>query len=165
MQRYAINCDTGGAGRWRGGCGVVREMKILCDEVTVAVRIEGDANPPWGVAGGRCAGSGRCVVNPGRPDERVLPPLSDGNVLRRGDVVRIETGGGGGWGHPFDREPERVLADVLGGFVSRASAERDYGVVLSTNGRAIDVEATRERRMSRPATKLFHRHDYRESLE
>ena len=48
------------------------------------------------------------------------PPLSDGNVLRRGDVVRIETGGGGGWGHPFDREPERVLADVLGGFVSRA---------------------------------------------
>jgi N-methylhydantoinase B len=95
----------------------------------------------------------------------VLPPLSDGNVLRRGDVVRIETGGGGGWGHPFDREPERVLADVLGGFVSRASAERDYGVVLSANGRAIDAEATRERRMSRPATKLFHRHDYRESLE
>ena len=165
VQRYAINCDTGGAGRWRGGCGVVREMKILCDEVTVAVRIEGDANPPWGVAGGRCAGSGRCVVNPGRPDERVLPPLSDGNVLRRGDVVRIETGGCGGWGHPFDREPERVLADVLGGFVSRASAERDYGIVLSANGRAIDAEATRERRMSRPATKLFHRHDYRESLE
>lgn len=165
VRSYALNRDTGGAGRWRGGCGVVREMEILCDEVTVAVRIEGDANPPWGVAGGRCAGSGRAIVNRGRPDERLLPPLSDGNVLKRGDVVRIETGGGGGWGHPYDREPERVLADVLGGFVSRESAERDYGVVLTANARAVDLEATQTRRAQRPATKLFHRHDYRESLE
>ncbi len=165
VRRYSINADTGGAGRWRGGCGVVREMEILCDEAMVSVRIEGDANPPWGVSGGRCAGSGRCVVNPGRPDERLLPPLSDGNILKRGDVVRIETGGGGGWGHPFDREPERVLADVLGGFVSRESAERDYGVVLSANGRAIDIEATAERRKDRPTTKLFHRHEYFETLE
>jgi len=165
VRKYSINADTGGAGRWRGGCGVVREMEILCDEVMVSVRIEGDANPPWGVSGGRCAGSGRCVVNPGRSDERLLPPLSDGNILKRGDVVRIETGGGGGWGHPFDREPERVLADVLGGFVSRQSAERDYGVVLSAHGRAIDIEATAERRRDRPNTKLFHRHEYFETLE
>lgn len=165
VRRYSINTDTGGAGRWRGGCGVVREMEILCDQVTVSVRIEGDANPPWGVSGGRCAGSGRCVVNPGRADERLLPPLSDGNVLKRGDVVRIETGGGGGWGHPFDREPERVLADVLGGFVSRESAERDYGVILGASGRSIDARATAERREHRPATKRFHRHDYYETLE
>ena len=71
------------------------------------------------MAGGHAAGTGRCIVNPGRPDERVLPPLSDGNIVKRGDIVRVETGGGGGWGHPFDREPERVLADVRGGFVSR----------------------------------------------
>ena len=58
--------------------------------------------------------------------------------MRRGDVVRIETGGGGGWGHPFDREPERVLADVRGGFVSRASAEEHYGVVLAGDGLAVD---------------------------
>jgi N-methylhydantoinase B len=163
--RYEINRDTGGAGRWRGGCGVVREMEILCDEATVALRIEGDANPPWGVAGGRCAGSGRAVVNPGTPRERVLPPLSDGHIVRRGDVVRIETGGGGGSGHPYDREPERVLADVLGGFVSRKSAERDYGVVLERDARAIDREATRERRRSRPVAKLFHRHEYCDSFE
>jgi N-methylhydantoinase B len=165
VRRYEINRDTGGAGRWRGGCGVVREMEILCDEATVGFRIEGDANPPWGVAGGHCAGSGRAVVNPGTDRERVLPPLSDGHVLKRGDVVRIETGGGGGSGHPFDREPERVLADVLGGFVSRESAVRDYGVVLTLDGRALDDGATRERRKSRPATKLFHRHAYCESFE
>jgi N-methylhydantoinase B len=140
-------------------------MEILCDQATIGLRIEGEDNPPWGVAGGRCAGSGRAVVNPGTPQERVLPPLSDGHVLERGDVIRIETGGGGGWGHPYDREPDLVLADVLGGFVSRESAERDYGVVLTANGRAIDEAATRERRASRPDTKLFHRHEYRDSLE
>jgi N-methylhydantoinase B len=140
-------------------------MEILCGEATIGLRIEGEDNPPWGVAGGRCAGSGRAVVNPGTPKERVLPPLSDGHVLKRGDVIRIETGGGGGWGHPYDREPERVLADVLGGVVSRESAHRDYGVVLTDDGRAIDDNATRERRKSRPAAKLFHRHEYRDSLE
>ena len=165
VRNYAIHCDSGGPGRWRGGCGVVREMEMLCDTPVVALRIEGDANPPWGVAGGRCAGPGRCVVNPGRADERLLPPLSDGNTLKRGDVVRIETGGGGGWGHPYDREPERVLADVIGGFVSRASAERDYGVILTANARAVDNAATQNRRRDRPPTKLFHRHHYVDTLE
>jgi len=160
-----LNRDTGGAGRWRGGCGVVREMEILCEEATVGFRIEGDANPPWGVGGGRCAGSGRAVVNPGTPHECVLPPLSDGHVVKRGDVVRVETGGGGGWGHPFDREPERVLADVLAGAVGRGSAERDYGVVLTPDGRAIDDASTMKRRRSRPAAKLFHRHEYCDSFE
>ena len=95
----------------------------------------------------------------------MLRPLSDGNMVKRGDVVRIETGGGGGWGHPFDREPERVLADVRGGFVSRASAERDYGVVLTADGRAVDEAATAQapRAIAR-AAKLFHRHGYRDAL-
>ena len=106
-------------------------------EATVAVRIEGDANPPWGVAGGHCAGSGRASSIRDVPTSACSRRLSDGNIVRRGDVVRIETGGGGGWGHPFDREPERVLADVRGGFVSRASAEAHYGVVL-TDGWARD---------------------------
>ena len=52
------------------------------------------------------------MVNPGTNHERVLAPLSDGNVLKRGDVLRIETGGGGGYGHPFDRPPEMVAEDV-----------------------------------------------------
>jgi N-methylhydantoinase B len=78
--------------------------------------------------------------------------------------VRIETGGGGGWGDPFEREPQRVLADVLGGFVSRGAAERDYGVVLSADGRAVDEAATQARRGRRPATRLFHRGTYADAL-
>jgi N-methylhydantoinase B len=77
----------------------------------------------------------------------------------------VETGGGGGWGHPFDREVERVLADVRGGFVSRASAERNYGVVFSGDGSAVDQTATAKLRKRRPATKLFHRGGYHAVLD
>ena len=165
VRRYAINPDTGGPGRWRGGCGLVREVEVLAPEAMISMRIDTVENPPWGVAGGLAAGTGRCVVNPGRLDERVLKPLSDGNIVKRGDIVRIETGGGGGFGHPFDREPERVLSDVRGGFVSRNSAEAHYGVVLTADGRAVDVERTAAARRRRPETKLFHRHGYRQALD
>ena len=164
MRTYGINPDTGGPGRWRGGCGVIREMEVLAREAVLSVRLDAIDHPPWGTAGGRAAGTGRCVVNPGRPDERVLKPLSDGNLLKQGDIIRLETGGGGGWGHPYDREAERVCADVRGGFVSRASAERDYGVILNADGRGVDLAATGKRRADRPAAGLFHRHEYRESL-
>ena len=164
VRSYAINPDTGGPGRWRGGCGLIREVEVLAPEAMVSMRIDTVENPPWGVAGGHAAGSGRCVVNPGRADERVLKPLSDGNIGVRGDVVRVETGGGGGWGHPGDREPERVLADVQTGFVSRAKAEEDYGVVL-TRDIEVDAAATRERRSARPVAKLFHRHGYQDVLD
>jgi N-methylhydantoinase B len=163
--RYAINPDTGGPGRWRGGCGLIREIEVLAPEATVSMRIDSVEHPPWGVAGGHAAGTGRCVVNPGWPDERTLRPLSDGNIVRRGDVLRIETGGGGGWGHPFDREPERVLADVRGGFVSRANAEEHYGVVLAGDGLSMDLVATAARRARRPEAELFHRHGYHAALD
>ncbi|GJD53030.1 Acetophenone carboxylase delta subunit [Methylobacterium crusticola] len=162
LRRYGIAADSGGAGRRRGGCGIVREYEILADEAVLAVRIDSVANPPWGLAGGRAGGSGRAVVNPGTPGERLLAPLSDGNRLARGDVLRIETGGGGGHGHPFDREPEAVLEDVLGGFVSREAAQRHYGVALA--GDALDAAATAALRADRPPTRAFHRHEYVDAL-
>ncbi len=165
VRAYAINPDTGGPGRWRGGCGLVREVEVLADEAMVSMRIDSVDNPPWGVGGGKAAGAGRCVVNPGRSGERVIKPLSDGNIVRRGDILRIETGGGGGFGHPFDREPERVLDDVLNGFVSRTSAELDYGVVLRPDGRAVDAGATAQQRAKRPLAALFHRGSYQEVLD
>ncbi|MDB5374713.1 MAG: methylhydantoinase [Belnapia sp.] len=151
---YGIHRDSGGAGRHRGGCGVVREYEVMCDTAQVAIRIDSVVNPPWGVAGGMAGGSGRALVNPGRADERVLPPLSDGTVLRRGDVLRLETGGGGGWGHPFDRPEALVRADVLGGFITAEAAARDYGVILD------DPAATARLRATRAPTKLFHRRGY-----
>ena len=166
LRAYGINRDSGGPGRWRGGCGVVREVELLAEEATFAIRIDGVAKPAWGVKGGKCGGAGRAVVNPGTPEERELDPFSDGNVLKRGDILRLETGGGGGWGHPFDREPERVLQDVLSQFVSPEAALAEYGVVLGTDGESVDLAATEARRKDRPTVDgLFHRGTYRDVLE
>jgi N-methylhydantoinase B len=158
MRAYGIVPDSGGAGRYRGGCGIIREFEVLAEAATMATRIDGVQNPPWGMAGGMAGGSGRCILNPGTPYERLLAPLSDGNILKRGDVVRMETGGGGGFGHPHDRPAETVLEDVLGGFVSVAAAERYYGVVVV--GDEIDRAATAARRADRTPVGAFHRHEY-----
>lgn len=157
LRAYGINRDSGGPGRWRGGCGVVREFEVLADTAMLAVRIDSVVNPPWGVAGGLNGGSGRATIN-GVP----IAPLSDGNMLKKGDVFRIETGGGGGWGHPFDRPAEDVLADVAGGFVSPDAAARDYGVVIRDG--AIDADATAAGRATRPDAGLFHRREYRDAV-
>ena len=76
LLRYGIVPDSGGPGRYRGGCGIIREYEILADEAVLAMRIDSVQNPPWGVAGGMGGGSGRAVVNPGAPNERILAPLS-----------------------------------------------------------------------------------------
>jgi N-methylhydantoinase B len=107
-------------------------------------------------------GTGRAVVNAGTPREQVLAPLSDGTVLRRGDILLLETGGGGGNGHPFDRPAERVLRDVLDGFVSTAAARRDYGVAISND--EVDTAATEALRAARPAAKAFHRRGYVDAI-
>ncbi len=148
---YAIHRDSGGAGRWRGGCGIVRDYRILAEEAVLAIRIDGVTNPPWGAAGAMAAGSGRAVVNPGQPGERVLRPLSDGNRLRHGDVLRIETGGGGGRGDPHERPAALVAQDVADGFVSQAAALRDYGVALLPDGRVDEAATAVQRGLQRAA--------------
>lgn len=162
LRAYAMNRDSGGAGRHRGGCGLVREYEVLADSAMLAVRIDGVKNPPWGVAGGMGGGPGRVLVNPGTNRMREIAPLSDGTMLEKGDILRIETGGGGGFGHPFDRAPEAVLADVLGGFVSEDAARRLYGVAVA--GGAIDAEATQALRALRPEAAMFHRTVYADVL-
>jgi N-methylhydantoinase B len=162
MRTYGMVCDSGGAGRYRGGCGIIREYEILAEEAVLAVRIDGVQNPPWGIAGGKQGGTGRAVLNPGTPGERVLAPLSDGNRVRRGDVLRIETGGGGGFGPPFDRPADDVLEDVLAGFVSVAAARTEYGVVVV--GDAVDAVTTAAMRDQRPPTGAFHRHAYLDAM-
>lgn len=162
LRAYGIVPDSGGPGRFRGGCGIVREYEILADEAVLAVRIDGVDNPPWGIAGGMSGGRGSVVLNPGTPGERPLAVLSDGNVLRRGDVLRIETGGGGGRGHPHDRPPEQVAEDVRGGFVTEAGARRHYGVAVVDG--ALDPGETARLRAERPKVRAFHRNEYVDAL-
>jgi len=161
LRRYGIHRDSGGPGRWRGGCGIVREIELLGDDATLMLRLTNCVHPPFGINGGMCGRAGRFVMNPGTPEERILPRLAEGVEMRRGEILRIETPGGGGYGHPFDRPAELVLRDVLGEFISVESALEDYGVAVDLEREAVDFEATEEiRRTRRWPTKLIHRNGY-----
>ncbi len=162
LTEYGVHRDSGGPGEFRGGCGIIREYEILFDEAVLATRIDSVVNPPWGTAGGMGGGRGRAVINPGRNSERVLAPLSDGNKLVKGDILRIETGGGGGRGHPYDRPAAMVLRDVLEGYVSVDAAARHYGVIIREG--ELDEAATQATRATRPAAGAFHRTEYLDEL-
>ena len=111
----------------------------------------------WGLFGGQ---PGRCAALLVRRagDDRfrdfceafgtVSPSKLSGVVLRAGDVVRIESAGGGGFGDPHERDPELVLRDVRAGLVSRDEAERAYGVALTPDGAAVDPTGTERLRLT-----------------
>lgn len=166
VERYGLHRDSGGPGTYRGGCGVVRDIRVTADEGILGSRLENVLYPAWGVNGGHSGRPGKLIVNPGTPDERELKPLSDNNRLVKGDLLRIMTPGGGGWGDPLEREMTRVRDDVLDGFISAASALEDYGVVLNPQTFELDEAETqqRRRRMQRQ-TAMFHRGTYFSSVE
>ena len=157
IEAFRIHADSGGPGRWRGGCGTIRDVRILAEEAEIALRMDNCKFPAFGVNGGLAGRGGRILLNPGTDRERDLKTMSDGNRLVAGDLVRITTPGGGGWGAPIERPAAQVRDDVLDGIVSRASARDDYGVVL--DGDDLDETATSVRRTELGAapTGMFHR--------
>ncbi len=166
IEAFRIHADSGGPGRWRGGCGIVRDVRVLADEATLGLRLDNCKYPAFGVNGGQSGRPGRVLVNPDTPRARELKTMGDGNPLRKGDLLRIVTPGGGGWGSPLLRPAETVLEDVLDGFVSAKSAFDDYGVVLDGDGLFLDLAATERRRAEIVApTKMFHRGSYFDAAE
>jgi N-methylhydantoinase B len=149
VERYAARPDSGGPGLHRGGCGVVRDVRVLAEKAELATRMENTVVAPYGVAGGRAGRTGRIILNPGTPEERELVALGDGIVLKRGDFLRFETCGGGGWGDPLERDPERVRTDVARGFITARGAFEDYGVALDPATLDLDKTATDEERRRR----------------
>jgi len=141
IEEYGLRRDSAGPGRWRGGTGLVMRFRILREGSSVLARgLERFVFRPWGAAGGGPGARCKVLLNMGRPDERDLGKI-DMMVMQPGDTITVMTAGGGGFGDPFERDAERVLADVRAGFVSAAAARRDYGVAIE-NGR-VDVMATR----------------------
>ncbi|MGH4006045.1 MAG: hydantoinase B/oxoprolinase family protein, partial [Pseudonocardiaceae bacterium] len=96
--RYELRSSSGGAGAHPGGDGLIREVEVLAD-CTLTVQSERREHPPWGLGGGGCGAVGRNILRRADGTEEELP--SKGTwPLRRGDRIRIETPGGGGWGEP-----------------------------------------------------------------
>jgi len=143
ITEYAIRQDATGAGRWRGGNGMVREYRLLADEAVLTLRTSRRTALPYGLQGGRPGTPAYNVLDPG-PTQRILPTLPMEAVpLRRGEVLRIELAGAGGWGDPLEREPWRVLEDFLDEKISLEHAREQYGVVIGAQSREVDEEATR----------------------
>ena len=139
--------DACGAGRYRGGAPFYREYRMSEEEAVVQVRSDRQTHRPYGLYGGKPGAPGEVVLNP-EAEARTLPSKVT-MTCRHGDVVRWVLPGGGGWGDPLGREPERVLRDVRNELVSPAAAEREYGVVIDTEGWRVDEAATSKLREQR----------------
>ncbi len=143
--KYELREDSGGAGRWRGGVGIERSWMLLAPSATLSILAERTSIPPWGLHGGKDGALGEYWLR--KASGRMIRLSSKLTIrVERGDTLAVRTPGGGGYGDPFDRQPELVLQDVLEGKVSLESAYGEYGVVINTKTMWVDVEATRERR-------------------
>ncbi|MGW6709165.1 hydantoinase B/oxoprolinase family protein [Streptomyces sp. NPDC054956] len=126
VTEYAIRTDSGGAGRTRGGNGVVRQYTFEADQ-NLSLWWERSVTPAWGVFGGSAGAAPRVVLNPGRDGERELLKVN-ALAVRRGDVLRCESGGGGGFGPVAERPAEAVREDLRQGLLSPGRAASAYGV-------------------------------------
>jgi N-methylhydantoinase B len=146
LQR-SLRQDSGGPGRFRGGLGVAQQVELRVPAMYQA-QVERTLCPPWGLNGGKPARPNAVTIT--RADgsvERFRTGKVSPTRLNGGDGYVTETGGGGGFGNPLERDPDRVLADVRSGYVSVEAAERDYGVVIRPAGPygrelTLDLEAT-----------------------
>lgn len=148
IQRYALRPDSEGPGRSRGGLGAIREYRVEAPESYLYLWWERSKCPGWGILGGGDGAPPVVVVNPGIPEEKYLLKVN-GLKLGAGAVVSACTGGGGGYGNPFERDPQKVREDVIDGYISLEGAESRYGVKLVSGTFVMDQEATKALRALR----------------
>jgi len=139
VEKLALRTDSGGAGKRRGGLGYEKHYRALvdCHTIVTADRVRLGC---YGVNGGK-PGKPFCVTVDIEGSPRDLGGLVDGEPVLAGQVVRVVTTGGGGWGDPIEREPELVARDVRDGKVSLAAAGDEYGVVLVETAMQGEFEA------------------------
>ncbi len=146
VERHALVPDSGGAGRNRGGLGVERLVRVLAP-VIYNSRIDRVHCKPWGLDGGMDAtGNEIAVKRNGVWKADYLNAKVSYVDLKPGDAYRTRSGGGGGYGPPWQRPVEKVQEDVRQGYVSLEQAEALYGVVLDRESLAPDMAATERRR-------------------
>ena len=142
--------DSAGAGHFRGGVGIRKDYRMLVD-IYVGTHSNRHRIPSPGVLGGRSGILTRIVRNPDSEEPHVLPRESTFIPVKSQDMVTIFSGGGSGYGDPLEREPDRVLQDVLNGKVTVEGAQRDYGVAIDIANRQVNVEATERLRQHHPS--------------
>jgi N-methylhydantoinase B len=138
VEKLALRTDSGGAGKRRGGLGYDKHYRALvdCRVIVTADRVRLGC---YGVNGGRAGQPFRVTVDIDG-NARELGGLVDGEPVAAGEIVRVCTTGGGGWGDPLEREPLSVLQDVNDDKVSAQAARTDYGVVLRKDGLSFEID-------------------------
>jgi N-methylhydantoinase B len=130
VETLALAVDSGGPGRYRGGCGYEKHIRMLRDAHFMSIA-DRSILACWGVKGGRAGEPFDVTIDPGQPGQRAVDALADAEFVAAGQVIRIRTTGGGGWGDPLERPYDEVARDVAWGKVSVGRAAADYGVVLA----------------------------------
>lgn len=143
IDRYGFRQDSGGPGKNRGGVGVERAYRFLAPTNAIVINYK-TKTQPWPISGGEPGVKNTVIVHPGTDQEAEVGVSN--TAFDAGGAITNLTGGGGGWGSPFEREPERVAHDVKQGFVSVEAASRDYGVVVDPETFAVDASTTEKLR-------------------
>ncbi|MCZ6894890.1 MAG: hydantoinase B/oxoprolinase family protein [Gammaproteobacteria bacterium] len=167
VERVGLAIDSGGAGKYRGGLGYVKELRTLVDGHYTMVT-ERTAFACVGIKGGRWGAPGSSIRNPGTDGEEYVFFSRDAVPVKANDLIRLTTPGGGGWGDPLERDIELARMDVIRRLVSIGSAEKHYGIVMDPDTHEVDVTATQKLRKEiaeeRGPVKLIDRGPYAETL-
>ena len=156
VERYAVRPDSGGPGYHRGGTGVVRDVRVLCERAELATRMENTVVAPYGVAGGARRTHGPRHAESRHPGRARAPARSaTASCVKRGDVLRFETCGGGGWGDPLTRDPDARVGG-RGARLHHARAARSRTTAWCWTPQTLEpdktaTEAERARRAGTPA--------------
>ena len=145
VERFELIRDSAGAGKFRGGCGIRRDLRLLADEGKLTNLSDRQKFAPYGLDGGKSGKLGRTLLNPG-PGEQVVHGKQS-REFAYGDVISFQQSGAGGYGDPLEREPQRVLEDVLDDYVSVEAARSEYGVVIAGTGADLWVDGGATRRL------------------
>lgn len=130
VDQYAFDITDGGAGQFRGGRGLVRDYRITADEALYTCTFGRHKFLPWGMCGGKDGSRNYTAIIKQGADEPAIFGKTAQYRLKKGDVARLVTGTGGGYGDPMDRPVKRVQEDVKNGFITLEAAKQDYGVDL-----------------------------------
>jgi N-methylhydantoinase B len=139
VERLGLAQDSGGPGQFRGGLGYEKHIRMLRDAHFMSIA-DRSILACWGLKGGKAGQPFRVTVDPGGPAERAVDALADAEPVLAGELIRIRTTGGGGWGDPIARTVEDVVRDVRLRKVSVRGARDDYGVVLTYDDAAVAVD-------------------------
>lgn len=131
VDRYGFHQEDGGAGEYRGGKGVVLDYRITSEEAQLTYSATRTVSRPWSLEKGHEGSCNRAEVH--RHDGRVETySMVTGLKVAKGELIRLVSGTGGGYGDPKRREPARLMDDIRNGYVTREQARRDYGVDVAS---------------------------------